>query len=83
MKFYLIIHIKSITIFASNILHTMTPTVVFLIQKFEDLSDKINFGRICRTTLVVRFSLKKKFAVMTNLRTDSSLFAFIKMWTKF
>ena len=28
MKFYLIIHIKSITTFASNILHMMTATVV-------------------------------------------------------
>jgi len=34
MEFYLIIHIKSITTFASNILHMMTASLVSLIQKF-------------------------------------------------
>jgi hypothetical protein len=49
-------HMKSLRTFASNIFHMMAATVVSLIQKFEDLSDKINFGRICRTTLVIRLS---------------------------
>jgi hypothetical protein len=61
MKFSINIHIKSLTAFVSEyFFHVLTATVVSLFQTFEVLLDKINFGSVCRTTLVIRFSIKLK-----------------------